>query len=353
MTIATFRSSSSDSIYEVKSGNGGVFYCSCMGWKTSKHQPKTCRHMKELVDAGTLAPDHTLAGGAGSAPPKPSPLPPAPVTSKKKPDLMLAHQIEKAPVSPWGSGEWVAEAKYDGFRLAVVSTGDRTVQYSRLGNLHDHEFLSRLRLPQGTILDGEMTSGGEASSYAQGASQAEQFVLFDVMRIGDVDLTSRTWTERRMALELLHSKLDEPRIVASRVLGIPDQNEADAMIDDGCEGVMVKRRSSTYQPRRSWDWLKYKGTASYDVYAIDMEGECTADDRKLAGWKNIRYAVKVDGILTVVGSLGVTGLPSELEKYVGRVLEIKGYGQSARGAIRHPVFLRVRDDLSIDDCVVK
>ena len=49
----------------------------------------------------------------------------------------------------------------------------------------------------------------------------------------------------------------------------------------------------------------------------------------------------------------VTGPPEELAPMIGRVAEIKGYGRNDEtGAIRHPVFLRLRDDKRPEECVL-
>jgi ATP-dependent DNA ligase len=52
-----------------------------------------------------------------------------------------------------------------------------------------------------------------------------------------------------------------------------------------------------------------------------------------------------------VGSLGETGPKEDMEKFVGRVAEIKAYGQYPTGALRHPVLERWREDKLPEDCV--
>ena len=157
---------------------------------------------------------------------------------------------------------------------------------------------------------------------------------------------------RREALEMLVEHLQHPKVQLNRVLGVPDQEEAEALMEQGVEGVMLKRRDSLYEEgKRSWSWLKVKATDTYDVVIVDMEAEPTAEDRKAAGWKNLRYGLVMDGKLVVVGSLGVTGPPEELQTYIGHVAEIKGWGQSpSTGAIRHPGFIRLRDDKLPEEC---
>jgi bifunctional non-homologous end joining protein LigD len=269
---------------------------------------------------------------------------------------MLAQQVEKAPRVPWGDGGWVAEVKYDGFRLVWVMA-DRPRQFARSGLEHTGEYpwLDGMVLPAGTILDGEMVPEGEASSYANGSWRRDlRYVVFDVPQLGEHDLQRQPWEVRRQALEMLVSDVNQPALVqASRVLGVPDREEAERLMAEGVEGVMLKRRASTYQAgKRSWDWLKVKWTSEWDVVVVDMDGEPTSQDRKALGWKNLRYGFYVGGKLTVVSSLGVTGPPEQLAPYVGKVAVVKGWGQSpTSGAIRHPQLVKLRDDKLPEECL--
>jgi len=268
---------------------------------------------------------------------------------------MLAQQAEKAPRVPWGDDSWTMEVKYDGFRLVWVMA-DRPRQYARSGMEHtgEHAWLDAMVLPAGTILDGEMVPVGEASAYASGDwRRALRYVVFDVPRLGGHDLQSQPLDTRRQVVEMIVGEANQPLLVqASRVLGVPDLDEAECLMNNGIEGVMLKRRASTYQAgKRSWDWLKVKRTQEFDVVIVDMEGLPTSEDRKKLGYRNLRYGFYVDGRLVVVSSLGITGPPEQLASYIGKVGVVKAYGQSpTSGALRHPQLLRLRDDKLPEEC---
>lgn len=348
--IERFASKSSSAVYEVKDGGERPAFCGCMGWKMSKNQPKQCRHLTDLVKDGRLGPDFMPGGSAVAPTPVAQVVAAHPQAAAGMPDLMLAHQVEKAPRPVWGDADWSMEMKLDGMRIVAVAGETQVVQYSRLGNLHDHDFLTNLRLPRGTILDGELCSDGDASSYGSGARGDARFVVFDVLAIGDQDLRAQPWTFRREALEMLVQQLDEPRVQLSTVFGVPDEAKAQELIASGHEGVMLKKRSAPYEGRRSWQMLKFKGTQTVEVVITDMDALPTAADRIAAGWKGLRYGWYVDGVLTVAGSLGMTGTPEELAPLIGRVAEVKAYAIGKTGAIRHPVFLRWRFDKRPEDC---
>jgi len=311
--------------------------------------PRTCKHLKQLEN-----------GAAGVAPaPVKVPGPPAsPAVRAAAPQAMLAHQVEKAPFAePWGDPRWVMETKHDGWRLFIVVDGDgRQLQFARSGALHDEEWLRDLPLPPNTVLDGEVCAPGVASAYATGSRKALVYVAFDVLRAGGMELIHEPWDVRRAALETIVQALDCPQLVeTSRVLGVPNQAGAEWLMAAGAEGVMLKRRAAPYQPgKRSWDQLKVKWTDTYDVVVVDMEAEPTATDRKAAGWRNLRYGfARADGSIVVSGSLGVTGPPEQLAPMIGRVAVVKGYSRNAEtGAIRHPVFLSMRDDKLPSECTI-
>lgn len=197
-------------------------------------------------------------------------------------------------------------------------------------------------------------SGGDASDWAQGNARAEQsYVVFDVLQAAGNDLTSMPWHVRRQAVETIVNSLKWPRVRASTVLGNPAHELMEEVEKRGAEGIMLKRREGLYEiAKRSKGWLKSKVTFTVDVAAIDMAGKPTAKDRIDAGWKNIRYGFVIDGRLQVVGQLGVTGLPHELEQFVGKVAEVKVYGVSPTGGLRHPVVMRWRDDKLPEECLL-
>ena len=342
--IATFPSSSGNAVYKVTRGADGVVWCDCPGHKFSGKggMPRKCKHTTALEKGGTIQPAPAIPG--------------PPVTAEVRaaaPQAMLAHQVEKAPREPWGDPAWVMETKHDGWRLFLVVDGEgRQLQFARSGALHDEEWLRNLPLPPNTVVDGEVCAPGVASAYATGSRKALVYVAFDVLRAGGMELIHEPWDVRRAALETIVEALDCPVVETSKVLGVPNLAGAEWLMAAGAEGVMLKRRAAPYQPgKRSWDQLKAKWTDTYDVVVVDMEAEPTSTDRKAAGWKNLRYGMYIDGALQVVGTLGVTGPPQELAKYIGKVVEVKGYGQSeSTGALRHPIFLKLRSDKLPQEC---
>ncbi len=164
--------------------------------------------------------------------------------------------------------EWAYEVKWDGVRVLVRSAGGGVTATTRLGNEVSSTYpeLLALPLPDG-VLDGELVALVDGvpdfgalqnrmhvrtPSPALLANTPVTFLPFDVLELGNSSLMDRTYDERRAVLEGL-----ELEVPASF------QDDGQALLDttraQGLEGVVAKRRSSTYVPgRRSPDWVKVK-----------------------------------------------------------------------------------------------
>jgi ATP-dependent DNA ligase len=142
--------------------------------------------------------------------------------------------------------DWLFERKLDGIRLLAFKRGA------------DVRLLSRNALPQAVpdvaraiaslphdelILDGELTWGRGPSGYH----------VFDVLWIDGRNVTSLPLEMRRGLLQNL--PLTPP---LRRVEALDDREPWERACREGWEGVIAKRRDSTYEHRRSRNWLKMK-----------------------------------------------------------------------------------------------
>ena len=186
--------------------------------------------------------------------------------------------------------DWLFEIKWDGYRavafiedgrlrLVSRSQNDLTAQFSELGSLP--QFVKAQR----AILDGEIVAlddeGRPSFSLMQQRTGFQPgkrrlprregvpviYYAFDLLYLDGLDL-------RRVALEQ-RKQLLQQRIVprgasqqagASGVLHFSDHYAEkgldlyEAAKQRGLEGIVAKKRSSTYQEKRSSDWLKIKIT---------------------------------------------------------------------------------------------
>ena len=174
--------------------------------------------------------------------------------------------------------DWVYELKWDGMRLlATVADGnvrlittngrDATVRFPELQPLAD-------ALDTDVVLDGEVVAfganglpsfgklqermhiGDAETARRKAAEVPVMFLIFDVLRVDGSDTIALSWSERRRILEEV-----VPAGPAWQVPAVYDDGEAllELATNRGMEGVMAKRRTSTYDSgRRSQAWRKVK-----------------------------------------------------------------------------------------------
>ena len=172
--------------------------------------------------------------------------------------------VLKVPEGP----EWTYELKLDGYRLEVVRTGTETRLYSRRENLLNEKFpyiaAALQKLPQGTVIDGELVAmgadGKPSFNLLQNFRLAEAHIVyyaFDILIHRDHDLTMRPLAERR---EILRSVLTQGDHVAFSE--VSDQTAAQMLRfvrEHGLEGIIAKRSDSIYQPGlRTGLWSKHR-----------------------------------------------------------------------------------------------
>ena len=141
--------------------------------------------------------------------------------------------------------DWSFERKFDGIRLIAFKQGNSVRLYSRT---RKEKELPRIAaavaaLPvDDVILDGEVTWDGHTAYH-----------VFDVVWIDGRAVTDLSLTDRRALLAKL--PLSAP---LHRVGELDGSAPWDRARVEGWEGVIAKRRDSTYEHRRSKHWLKMK-----------------------------------------------------------------------------------------------
>ncbi|CAN5434886.1 hypothetical protein BH11ACT1_BH11ACT1_00400 [soil metagenome] len=184
---------------------------------------------------------------------------------------MLATRAASRSDLPTGP-DWVFEVKWDGLRALADTTRGLLRLLSRTGRdiTVTYPELAGLAAIQGAVLDGEivaMDAGvpsfealaermhvrDPARAAALASRRPVAYLVFDVLELYGVDLTRRSFDERRATLE----RLDLPAPAQLSPL-YPDVDDLwEVTLEHGLEGVLAKRRASTYQQgRRSPDWMK-------------------------------------------------------------------------------------------------
>ena len=293
--------------------------------------------------------------------------------------------------------QWVHEIKWDGMRVLADVTDGQLMLLSRNENDVTATFpeltgLTGPGTPEDMLLDGEVVAldGGLPSFSALAErmhvsdtrkagslalSRPVTFMVFDLLRLYGVDLTSRPLAERRASLERIG--LGDP---ACQVPPTYDDGEAlyAATLEQGLEGVVSKRLMSRYLPgRRSPDWLKFAHRASSSVVVGGWRLETDSTHRLgallvgapgpgglaylgrvgsgLAGREQERVLARLQSLTADASpfadavprpdALGTTWVRPEV------VVEVRSLGLSPGGRLRQPAYHGLRPDLSPGDLV--
>jgi len=182
------------------------------------------------------------------------------------------------------AAQWQAEWKWDGIRAQMIKREGKIFIWSRGEDLATekfpelHPFLNTL--PNGTVIDGEILSfqnglpmpfnvlqtriGRKNLSKKILEESPVAVIAYDCLEFKGEDIRDKTQSERREILEQLQAATPYPetfRISALIAFNNWEQlgeirGQSRAMI---AEGIMLKRKSATYQVgRRRGDWWKWK-----------------------------------------------------------------------------------------------
>jgi bifunctional non-homologous end joining protein LigD len=224
---------------------------------------------------------------------------------------------------PADDDEWAYEIKWDGVRAIAFIEGGRVRLQSRnmldlTEGFPEIQELAKFLGVRACALDGELIVLGEdghpsfgllqhrlhnsnrgAIERLAGATPAS-YVVFDVVHLDGHSLKSLTYDQRRRNLEDM--KLTGLSFVTTESFrGVKGADVMRATTENGLEGVIAKRRSSTYtEGKRSDSWLKIKNVRTQEVV--------------IGGW--------TEGKASLAGSLGalLLGIPSsDGLRYVGKV----------------------------------
>jgi bifunctional non-homologous end joining protein LigD len=308
-------------------------------------------------------------------------------------DWMLAEPRE---VPPAGSG-WLFEIKYDGYRLLASRDDGRPALKFRGGGDASASFPEITRVMAGlpydrVIIDGEVVvlddqgrpSFGRLQKRARLTRRSDidraslelpaVLFAFDLLAFGDRDTRPLPLTERKRLLQSVVPSIGPIRF-ADHIEGTgADILEAAQRMN--LEGIVCKRASSPYRSGRSADWIKIRFQRADDFVIVGF----TTPKRGRVGLGALHLAVREGDGYRYAGRVGTGFSDRQLEDLRRRleasrrdspaatgalpkgrehvftnpeiVCEVRYKEWTADGQLRHPVFLRLRDDKTPEECVV-
>jgi bifunctional non-homologous end joining protein LigD len=222
---------------------------------------------------------------------------------------------------PPGEG-WIAEMKYDGYRLQLQVAHGQARVLTRSGLDWSEKFrpivAAGSQLPvTDAILDGEAVvfddSGisdfkGLVQSLDVGAPQGV-FQAFDLLRLDGEDLRKQELLDRKLLLEKLVARAP-PAIRYSEHVDTGLQALLDRILSADGEGVIVKKADAPYRSGRTSSWIKVKGDTRLDVFIVGWRPSDRG--RPFASL----HCAKLEGAkLRLIGGIG-TGFSQNRQKQI-------------------------------------
>ncbi|MGC8484649.1 MAG: non-homologous end-joining DNA ligase [Candidatus Baltobacteraceae bacterium] len=295
---------------------------------------------------------------------------------------MLATLID----APFDDDDWLFETKWDGFRALCTIAADGSVRlvsrngkdflerFPELGGLHA-SFHGHSLLLDGEIvaLDRYQRSDFQRLQNAAQNNRALRYAVFDVLYARGKDLRERPLSERKQHLHELFIE-GGPALFSEDVIGKGRALFARAKRRH-LEGIVGKRLASTYQERRSRDWVKIKATFEQEF----VIGGWSEPGGSRIGFGSLLLGAYDGRSLRYVGEVG-SGFSEQILRDLHHLLreherasapfvdtpelgadihwaspiliaEVRFSEWTRDRKLRHPVFLGLRDDKAARDVV--
>jgi bifunctional non-homologous end joining protein LigD len=326
-------------------------------------------HLQAVPDqADTDSPEPLAAGPVAPETPFPSSV-----------ELELATLVDEAPEGD----EWVAEVKYDGYRVVLALQDGRARAFTRSHAEWSDRFPTLIGAAQAlpaasVILDGEAVvfdqSGISRFELLQRAIAEHPerivFAAFDLLYLNGRDVRNLPLEQRKELLRELLGGLDEasPLRYAEHVAGGSADFYSRACVSD-LEGIVCKRAASRYVPGRGREWVKVKCRQTQEFVVggfTEGAGARTALGAVLVGTydsERLVYAGRVGSGLSEAMVVSLREKLDALEQPASpfdpaphitghvvhwarpeTVVQVAFREWTSEGLLRQPVFLGLRED---------
>jgi len=195
----------------------------------------------------------------------------------------LAYALDKPLDNLGEEQDWQAEWKWDGIRGQIIKRNNELFVWSRGEELMTNKFpeftILQNLLPNGVALDGEIIPmqnnqplpfalmqtriGRKTITKKQLTEVPIHFLVYDIVEFEHIDCRHLSLIERRNLLEQIVQQTNHSVLQISPTISFSTWHELSKLREQSrnyfAEGIMLKKKSSTYQVgRKVGDWWKWK-----------------------------------------------------------------------------------------------
>lgn len=208
------------------------------------------------------------------------------------------------------AGQWAFEGKWDGYRLLIEADHGAFRVRSRRGREVTQEYRELRWLADDladhhVVLDGEavvLDSSGVPNFHEmqnRGRGSRVEFWAFDLLYLDGRSLLRARYRDRRKLLEMLAAG---SRLIVPDLLPGDGREALEHSAERGWEGVIAKKRDSTYQPgRRSSSWIKDK---HWNTQEVVIGGWKAGEGGRSSGIGSLLMGIPTAGGLHFAGRVG-------------------------------------------------
>lgn len=248
------------------------------------------------------------------------------------------------------ASDWLIQLKYDGIWARVEIENGHYHVYSKTGQLK-----KAARLPQGqlfvhpTILIGEFMFGSQWSTHPD---RAGRLYIFDCLVNSGTDISQLPYKDRYRAAVSQVVQLGQPFNILP-CYSISKLGEFWTTLEGKTEGFIIRRWSDLW----SDTLFKLKFEVEDDFVIIGFTEGKGKHEGRLGALKVAQFdGTDLVYVMDVGGGFDDSTRHffwTHQEELLNRVVLVNGKGRFAEGALRHPSFVRLRDDKTWEQCTLK
>jgi len=295
---------------------------------------------------------------------------------------MLAERVEK----PFDKKDWIFEVKFDGYRTIAVLNPEDVHLFSRNRISFTTKFQSITdelqKIKHAAVLDGEVViedSNGRSDfqllqDYQKNGKGTLKYYVFDLLNLDGNDTTGLSLLERKELLKILLSKYTLENVIFSEHKDEKGISFFEVANEKNWEGIMAKDGKSPYRVgKRSNEWLKIKRTLQDEAIIVGI----TKPKGSRAYFGALLLARYEGNDLKYIGNCGTGFSEAALKELYAQfkegftdsspitekiktvdkvqwlvpkfIAQVKYTEVTGDGYLRHPVFLGLRIDKTVDD----